>query len=783
MARPPVPVVERSARLRPQAEITDAYVRPPTPPRSHLHQLADALRSVSSDLGGFMRERDEKAAAEARLRGAAAFYSSTGPGQAAAVASGQMPSHYSPHFMKGYRNAEGDLAGIKLKQQFDAAYSTWDGKDSGDDQAFDTFLRDFLSKNISPNQDAEVLRGLVPRVDELFSHGYRKFTEDSAQGTYERSLDTQAARMGQALDGWSTEGLSEGTGTDYAGLHRELMTQREEAVRSGIRAADIDQRYVDAVTAKAIEHKDPALLALLDQPIPSKNGVKYSDIPYGRDEKQKSVEKLETVARQQVALERQDAERERKLEDEAVTREVMSRLGSNPDEPIPEDTLRRGEKVDAEFRAKVLRWRETFQRGEGREEEAALVGITRDIMDGDGAAAIKRGLENGTIQSSDTLQKLWRFNEAASKPEGRDILQGPVASGFRNTIKERTTAPDWTNPFAPDGWSDAGLRALTDYESRLIQWRADNPNAKAEDIREAQHAIGKRILDAIRAPEGDTPTYERERAMGSPPQPAPLPPPSPTQRDDATPAPSPAPKNAEAERWWNGLTSVQRDLIGGRARQEGTPLEVFRDRAFENLRKRTDQPQRQNSIPAPTPQRQESAAPSATRVSEVVPAASLSKIIQIESGGDPRARAKTSSATGLGQFVSKTWLKTVRKHRPDLIEGRPTSQVLALRSDPRLAIEMLARHTEDNLEALGGDATDGALYLAHFAGAPTAKRLLAAERRDPSTPASKVFSREAMEANASILDGKTVRQVRLWAERKMARAGTNDWVGRYVAGL
>ena len=35
---------------------------------------------------------------------------------------------------------------------------------------------------------------------------------------------------------------------------------------------------------------------------------------------------------------------------------------------------------------------------------------------------------------------------------------------------------------------------------------------------------------------------------------------------------------------------------------------------------------------------------------------------RIESGFDPNARARTSSATGLFQFIDQTWLGTVKRH-------------------------------------------------------------------------------------------------------------------------
>jgi hypothetical protein len=166
-------------------------------------------------------------------------------------------------------------------------------------------------------------------------------------------------------------------------------------------------------------------------------------------------------------------------------------------------------------------------------------------------------------------------------------------------------------------------------------------------------------------------------------------------------------------------------------------------------------------------------------VSRIISDDTLSRIIQIESAGKPTAKAPTSSATGLGQFIASTWLAVVQKHRPAWAVGKTNAQILALRTDPKCSIEMLARFTEDNASYLGAGYTDGDLYLAHFAGAGTAKKLL---RASASSDCASVFSSAAIAANRSILSGKTCGQVRAWAASKMKAAGGRNWVAVYMAG-
>ena len=132
---------------------------------------------------------------------------------------------------------------------------------------------------------------------------------------------------------------------------------------------------------------------------------------------------------------------------------------------------------------------------------------------------------------------------------------------------------------------------------------------------------------------------------------------------------------------------------------------------------------------------------------------------RIESGLDPNARAKTSSATGLFQFIEQTWLGTVEKHgarhglgwaaaaigrgpggRYFVADPAARQAILDLRRDPQAASAMAAEFAADNqsyLEGrLGRPVQSVDLYLAHFLGAGGAAKFLAAHDSDPGAPAA-----------------------------------------------
>jgi hypothetical protein len=172
-------------------------------------------------------------------------------------------------------------------------------------------------------------------------------------------------------------------------------------------------------------------------------------------------------------------------------------------------------------------------------------------------------------------------------------------------------------------------------------------------------------------------------------------------------------------------------------------------------------------------QREEAAAPTIDAVVE--------RIIGVESHGDPNAKNKRSSATGLGQFLDETWLDMIRAHRPDLAKGRSQDEILELRRDAKVAREITARFTQRNVEMLRKRSlpvTPGTLYLAHFAGGAGAVAILSAmENADAAlvmatADATGRTNREKIVKANPFLERFTVADLRNWADRKMRIPGS-----------
>lgn len=143
---------------------------------------------------------------------------------------------------------------------------------------------------------------------------------------------------------------------------------------------------------------------------------------------------------------------------------------------------------------------------------------------------------------------------------------------------------------------------------------------------------------------------------------------------------------------------------------------------------------------------------------------------KLESSLDPSARSRTSSASGLYQFTTGTWLRTLEKHgaehglawASDMIRSGAASdpaaraQLLALRFDPQVAATMAGELAGDNGDYLSGvlgrQPDHAELYLAHFFGAEGAGRFLTALGNDPSQSAAALLPSAAAANRSTFYD-------------------------------
>lgn len=155
---------------------------------------------------------------------------------------------------------------------------------------------------------------------------------------------------------------------------------------------------------------------------------------------------------------------------------------------------------------------------------------------------------------------------------------------------------------------------------------------------------------------------------------------------------------------------------------------------------------------------------------------------KLESSLDPSAKARTSSASGLYQFIDSTWLRTLDQHgegmglgaaataiettggRSRVSDPARREAIMALRFDPDASALMAGALAHDNRAALSGiigrEPDSAELYLAHFLGAAGAGKFLGQLGINPETSAASILPKAAA-ANRGIFydQGGTARSV------------------------
>jgi hypothetical protein len=146
-----------------------------------------------------------------------------------------------------------------------------------------------------------------------------------------------------------------------------------------------------------------------------------------------------------------------------------------------------------------------------------------------------------------------------------------------------------------------------------------------------------------------------------------------------------------------------------------------------------------------------------------------------ESGLNPNAKAASSSATGLYQFLDQSWLGVVKQHGAQYglgwaanaitarkgggytVDPSLRDAVFALRQQPGPAAMMAAAYASDNAsnlaQALGRQVNGTDLYMAHFLGLGGATKFLRAQCTNGGACAATLFPQEAR-ANRSIFYDK-----------------------------
>jgi hypothetical protein len=160
----------------------------------------------------------------------------------------------------------------------------------------------------------------------------------------------------------------------------------------------------------------------------------------------------------------------------------------------------------------------------------------------------------------------------------------------------------------------------------------------------------------------------------------------------------------------------------------------------------------------------------------------LLKTAALESSFDQNDEAKTSTAVGLYQFITNTWLFMIREAGPEfglgdlaaaiavtdkgefrVIDADTEAAILRMRYDPELSAIMAGAFARYNAEfaarQLGRELNPGELYIAHFLGANAGVELIRLTEKDPRALANKHFARAARANKSIFYDGRRPRTI------------------------
>ena len=156
-------------------------------------------------------------------------------------------------------------------------------------------------------------------------------------------------------------------------------------------------------------------------------------------------------------------------------------------------------------------------------------------------------------------------------------------------------------------------------------------------------------------------------------------------------------------------------------------------------------------------------------------------LADVESSLEPRAKAPTSTAEGLFQFIDRTWLEVLHDHGAEygyeaaaaairvvndehvVVNEGDRNWVLGLKRDPYLSALMAGELINDIQRELRNqgerELAEAELYLAHFFGAKAAIEFLTALDVQPEAAAAKLFPKAA-KANLGLFTERAGRRRR-----------------------
>lgn len=502
----PVPIV-------PVAAPTDDFSRQPLIPQApqdtRFADLATGLSHLDSGLRDYMNQQALEERQNDLVKGAAAFYQGHAATFADAVASGAVPAQASPHFIAGFKRAQGAVAGYELQTAFSAAYDKWDGKDSQDPAAFSTFVQNFVGSHIGDSQDPAVLKGLMPHINELLNNGAARFQQDTNKTITQGALNASGALASQAVESGISQGLLTPTGEpDAPAVVARIIAERGKIPGQSLDAWD--KTILDTVEAASVTARKPEIIAaLLNTTIPGTDHT-FGQTPHGALVTQHAAALFDRQARQQMADDASRSVAADKVAKGSAELAVIDSISKNPQAPLDESLLAQLNKYDAKGRIEALGWQKAMTAGEVASDPTAIMQVHQDILQGGGSDVITNALNNGIIKNPSDLDKaatLLHTVNAGGDPVALVLKSDAVKAAHMDLSGAFPIKGDIDNRLAALGGStDAGRAAKLDLDMHMMQFVQANPTAGPIAVRQE---VSKAMTEILKRAGPAEPMTER----------------------------------------------------------------------------------------------------------------------------------------------------------------------------------------------------------------------------------------------------------------------------------
>lgn len=481
--------------------IYDYYVKPPTPAPSPLHEVAAALAPLSEDLfqlSGIQAKQDNKTAAATQE---AKFWNDNQDGAAQATATGAIPFFANPMAMNQMAANKGLNDASTLKQSIGPAYQQFDK--TSDPKAFDDWLHTQVRGSADPAlvNNPYYAKAWGNRIQALHDELSNQFTADRSVAIKAAAGSEYQRIIGNTItEQWPT-GSSD---IDSQKLAATLGYIRDRTVASGMDLATANKTAVDMIAEKALDHKSPAVLNVLDGMARDPNdptGTKLGDDLYGSSKRLETAHTIQTL----VLQDRTQQQTQQKIADEntyksTVTPILQKWAGTDPNYVPTDAEVAAASKHDPLFATKIGAYRKNILQDNVVEDPAEKASLYEDILkNNSGQGAVVDAIGSGVLKTPQSIKEASEYAnlvENSQKGGGASKwLEDPAYKQYQSVIQSDFKNPKWVSSL--DGMAGVtldGRNALNDLATITLKHAAQNPNEGPLERRAFFQKLGESIL-------------------------------------------------------------------------------------------------------------------------------------------------------------------------------------------------------------------------------------------------------------------------------------------------